>query len=168
MAVRAQTNKGFPVGRAILGGLIGSVVMAMWAMMVAGATGMGFWAPVQLIAATWYGPAAMMHLTGGVIIAGLMTHMMMGAMLGIILAIAFQVIPAFAPGRVRLVWGIVYGLVVWIVMQFAILKAVDPMMASKMTPWAFAMGHMMFGLVAAAFLLTRPTVEAVARSVRAS
>ena len=157
-------STGFPIGRAILGGVVGSVVMAMWAMMIAAGMGMGAWAPVQLIAIVWYGPAAMMHLSGGVIVAGLVTHMMMGAMLGIILALAFRIISAIASGRARLVWGIGYGIIVWILSQFVILPGVDPMMASHMPPWAFAMGHMMFGLVAAAFLLTHPVAQSAARA----
>lgn len=167
VTIQTQTT-GLPIGRAILGGLIGSVAMAMWAMAVAGAMGMGFWTPIQLIAATWYGPAAMMHLSGGVILAGLMTHMMMGALLGIILAIAFRVLPGLAPGRARLLGGVVYGLVVWVLMQFVILKVVDPIMASHMTPWAFALGHMMFGIVAAAFLLRQPAAHESLRTVKAS
>lgn len=156
----------FPLARAIVGGVIGAVIMAMWAMMVAAAIGMGIWAPVQLIAIVWYGPAAMMHLQAGVIFAGLMTHMMMGAMLGIGLAVLFHVVPQIAPGRARLLWGVGYGLAVWLVSQFVALPLVDPMMASHMAPWAFALGHMMFGLVAAAFLLGRATAPGIARTTR--
>lgn len=146
-----QSNA-FPLGRAIVGGLIGSIVMAMWAMMVSLFSGMGFWTPVQLIAATWMGSQAMMHVTVGVILTGLMTHMMMGIMLGIVLAGAFAVF-RIPTGSSRLLWGIGYAIVVWIVNQYAVLPIVDPLMASHMPPWAFALAHMMFGVVAAAFLL---------------
>ncbi len=94
----------------------------------------------------------MMHATVGVILIGLMTHMMMGAMLGVVLAGGFAVF-RIPTGSSRLLWGIGYAVVVWIVNQYAILPIVDPLMASHMPPWAFALGHMMFGVVAAAFLL---------------
>lgn len=159
MIVQSQSgDAAFPIGRAILGGVAGSVVMAMWAMMVAAISGMGFWAPVQLIAAVWLGSSALMHLSATVILVGLMTHMMMGAILGLVLASIFQVVRT-GPGPVRLVWGMVYSLVVWVLSQYVILPAIDPMMASHMPPWAFALGHLMFGVVTAAFLLYRPASQ---------
>lgn len=121
-------------------------------MIIALLQGMGAWTPVQLITVTWYGPAAMMHATVGVIMAGLITHMMMGAVLGVIFAMALRVL-GLPSGAVRLAWGVLFGLIVWVVNQFLLLAIVDPMMASHMTPWAFAMGHAVFGLVLAAFLL---------------
>lgn len=144
----------YPVGRAVVGGLVGAAVMAMWAMIVAALMGMGLWAPVQLIAAAWLGTAAMMHVTVGVILVGLMTHMMMGVVLALILVEAFQLL-RIGFGPVRLLWGMLYGLIVWVVSQFVILPAIDPMMATHMAPWAFAVAHIMFGLVAAAFVLRR-------------
>ena len=155
----------FPLGRAIVGGVIGAVIMAMWAMMVAAVSGVGLWAPVQLIAVVWYGPAAMMHVQAGVVFAGLMTHMMMGAMLGTGLAVLFRVVPQMAASGARLLWGVGYGLIVWLVSQFVALPLVDPTMASHMAPWAFALGHMMFGLVAAAFL-ARAAAPNVAHTTR--
>lgn len=143
------------MGRAIVGGVVGAVVMAMWAMIMAAVSGMGFWRPVQLIAAAWLGPSAVMHATGGVIVTGLMTHMMMGAVLGSLLAVMLRVLHIKA-GSSRLVWGMIYGLVVWVVNQFVILPSVDPLLASHMTPWAFALGHVMFGLVTAGFVLGTP------------
>ncbi|WP_051351175.1 hypothetical protein [Sulfobacillus thermosulfidooxidans] len=145
-------------GRGILGGIVGAMVMAMWAMMVSALSGMGLWAPVQLIAAVWFGASAM-HLSIGIIIVGIMTHMMMGMVLGVILAILFRflVIPR---GMGRLVWGMVYGLVIWVINQFAVLPLIDPLMASHMPPWAFAIAHMMFGVVSAAFLLNSSSVVA--------
>ncbi len=135
------TGQRVPVGASHCRGVIGA------------ASGMGLWAPVQLIAIVWYGPAAMMHLQAGGVFAGLMTHMMMGAMLGIGLAVLFRVVPQMAASGARLRWGAGYGLVLWLVSHFMALPLVDPMMPSHKAPWAFALGHMMFGPVAAAFLV---------------
>ncbi len=140
------------------GGIVGAIAMAMWAMMIALLSGMGIWTPVQLIAATWFGPAAMMHATVGVIMVGLITHMMMGAVLGVIFVMVLGMLRISA-GPARLAWGVLFGLIVWVVNQFVLLPIVDPMMASHMAPWAFAMGHAVFGLVLAAFVLrTRQTI----------
>jgi hypothetical protein len=51
-----------------------------------------------------------------------------------------------------------YGLAVWLVNQFVILPAIDPMLASHMAWWAFGLGHLMYGLATAAFLLTEDRV----------
>ena len=87
-------------------------MMAIWAMMVSLISGMGFWAPVQLIAATWFGPQAMRHMTVRIIVVGLITHMMVGAMLGLVLAGLFAAF-RIRSGPSRLLWGIgcaiVYG-----------------------------------------------------------
>lgn len=128
--------------------------MAMWAMVVAMVTGMGFWRPVQLIAAAWLGPQAMMNASVSVILVGLMTHMMVGALLGTMGLVILRMV-RIPVGPVRLVWGMLFGLVVWIINQFVILPVVDPMLATHMTPWAFAVGHLMFGVVLAAFLRGR-------------
>lgn len=134
--------------------------MALWAMMIAQVSGMGLWVPVQLIAAVWCGPPAMMHLSAGVVLAGLMTHMMMGAMLGLVLAGLFQVLRT-GVGPTRLWWGMGYGLVVWLLSQFVLLPVANPMVASHRPPWAFALRHLMFGVVTAVFLLSRPAPQSV-------
>ncbi|PSR25120.1 MAG: hypothetical protein C7B46_20775 [Sulfobacillus benefaciens] len=142
----------FSVEWAILGGVIGSMVMAIWAMMVSLISGKGFWVPVQLIAATWFGPQAMMHMTVRIIVVGLITHMMVGAMFGLVLAglfVAFRI----RSGPSRLLWGIGCAIGIWIVNQYAILPTIDPMMATHMSPWAFALGHRMFGVNTATFFL---------------
>lgn len=145
----------FPITRAVGGGLIGSAVMAMWAMVVSAGSGMGFWTPAQLIAAVWVGSSAMAHVAAGIVVVGMMTHMMMGIILAIIMAAGFQIF-RIAAGPTRLAWGAGYAIIVWMVNQFAVLPAIDPVMASQMPAWAFAIGHMLFGVTAAAFLLNRP------------
>ncbi len=140
--------------RAALAGLAGAVVMAMWAMMAAAVMGRSLFAPVQLIAAVWYGPAAM-HLTAHVLLAGLATHMMVGIVLGMMLALAFAV-GRIVPGPVRLAWGMGFGLAAWLVSQFAVLPALDPLMAQNMAIGVFALGHVMFGVVTAWMLLRTP------------
>lgn len=143
-------------GAGVAGGLVGAAVMAMWAMLIASADGMGFWRPVQLIAAAWLGPAAMMHVSAVVIVAGLMTHMLMGAILGAGLQLLFQSL-RIAAGWVRLGWGMMYGVAVWAVSQYVLLPVLDPAMAIHMPAGAFVVGHVMFGAVTAAFLLRRGT-----------
>lgn len=147
----------YKAGWAILGGLVGAVVMAMWAMIAAALQGMSVWAPVQLIATLALGASAAMHASAGVIMTGLVLHMMTGAVLGLALAGVLFVLRV-RPGGARLIWGMAFGLVVWVVNQFVVLRAVDPLIASHMTWWAFGLGHLMFGVVAAAFLLTKERV----------
>ncbi len=52
--------------RGALGGLAGGVVMAMWSMIVMWLIGVGFWAPLNLLAHTFYPSAPL----GGAFRAG--------------------------------------------------------------------------------------------------
>jgi hypothetical protein len=36
---------------------------------------------------------------------------------------------------------------VWLVMQYLLWDAIDPAAAERFTPWVFAIGHLMYGLV---------------------
>ncbi len=135
--------------RGALGGLAGGVVMAMWSMIVMWLIGVGFWTPLNLMAHTFW-PSAPLDATfrPAALAIGVVVHLIMSVALGLVLAILTR-----AAGRITASWaglaavGMAYGLVVWLVNQYLIWPLIDPVAAQAFTPWVFAVGHLMYGLV---------------------
>ncbi len=157
-------NKGV-IGAGIGAGIIGGIMMAAFSMMNAGATGMGFWTPLRLIAATTNGVDAL--IGGGVILLwGLMIHMITSAVWGVILA---AVLPWRASAGAGLGWGIGYGIVVWAVMTFIGMPLVNSTMQARISlmqgSWFFE--HLLYGIATGVLIpvfrqragFERPTAE---------
>lgn len=70
----------------IVAGLIAGLVMAMVAMMAMPLRGQGMLSPVKLMAGTIQGDAAL-DGTRGTVLLGLLLHMMMSAVVGVIVAL---------------------------------------------------------------------------------
>lgn len=128
----------------IVGGLIGSVLMGMVAMILFPIFGIGsFWQPMNTIAALFNQSWGTDPGFGVDSIIGLMVHMMMAAILGLMFAWAIR---TRASGVALVGWAIVWGLVVWVVAHFIVLPFVDPVMARLFPAWLFALVHVMFGV----------------------
>ena len=140
--------------RGALAGMGGGMVMAMWSMIVMWLTGAGFWTPLNLIANTvWRSAPVGATFSGGALVLGLVLHMMMSMGLGMAFAVVVRSVSWLGASRAVLVMtGMVFGIMVWVVMQYGIWHAIDAAAAPKFTPWVFALGHLMFG--AATALLT--------------
>ena len=127
----------------VVAGIIGGMLMAMIMMMATAAGGMGFLAPLRLIAATFYGKNAM---TGdGPLIVGLMIHMMNSIVLGMIFAwIAGRRLPAVQ----ALMAGVAFSLAIWAVMTFGGLPMLNPIMRERvaMMPVTWFIAHLAFGM----------------------
>jgi hypothetical protein len=137
--------------RGALAGAGGGMVMAMWSMIVLWLTGAGFWTPVNLIASTvWRGAPLDARFSGGAVVLGLAVHMTMSMALGMAVAVAVRAVtPLAARPAVLAMTGMVFGIAVWLVMQYGLWPAVDAAAAPRFTPWMFALGHVMFGAVTA-------------------
>lgn len=133
--------------RGAMAGAAGGMVMAMWSMIVLWLAGVGFWSPLNLIAHTvWRGAPLGATFSGGALVLGLVIHMMMSMILGMVLAVGVRTVSRLGRNPVTVATtGMVFGLVVWVVMQYVIWKAVDPAAAPLFTAWVFALGHLMFG-----------------------
>lgn len=149
-----------------VGGLVAGMVMAMWSMIVMWLTGEGFWVPLNLIAHTfWEGAPTDATFSAAAMILGAVVHMMMSIILGLALALlAHWTKPG--PG-VLLAGGMVFGIVVWLVNQYAVWPAIDMIAAEQFTPWVFAVGHLMYGLVAAGALLPAQHTPAIRQRIAA-
>lgn len=130
--------------RGALAGAVGGMVMAMWSMIMLWATHAGFWTPLNLIAHTfWRGAPLDSQFSFDAAVLGLFVHMMMSMVLGAVFAIGVQRFRGQAASLAAT--GMVYGLVVWMLMQYVVWLIVDAEAAEAFTPWVFGIGHAMFG-----------------------
>ncbi len=123
-----------------------SIAMGMIEMVYEGLVGAGFWSPLVFIGATvlrglqsveipvTFHPAA--------VVLGTMGHMMNSALFGILFA---WLVSRTAVPRARLLQaGALYGLVIFLVMWYGIVPAVDPVMRN-LNGAMFAIAHIMWG-----------------------
>lgn len=127
---RAQVDALRWVQYGAIGGVIAGIVFAMFEMIVAAIMngGNAFFMPLRMIGATVLGMKALdpgySLLTAGVV--GLMVHMVLSVLFGVILAFAFAAIPALASGTtMRLAAASIYGFGLWIVNFYVIARAAD-------------------------------------------
>lgn len=124
-------------------GIVAAVAMAVWSMTIAAAEGLGFWLPVQLIAATFLGVNA---IVGGVgtIVFGFILHFITASAWGVVFA---ALLSRTTPLPAAALIGILYGLGVWAVMRFLVLPWLDPTMSVRVSVlwWSFLVGHLIYG-----------------------
>jgi len=132
--------------RGALAGMVGGMVMAMWSMMVLWLNGSGFWLPLNLIAHTfWRDTPLDGRFCVTAALAGVVIHMMMSMMVGVVFALVVQRIHGSLAAVSGL--GMTFGIMLWLVMQYGVWRVVDADAANAFTPWVFGVGHAMFGLV---------------------
>ncbi len=136
------------IRRTVGAGLIASVVMGMIEMLSEAAFGAGFWSPVVFIGATVLRSLQSVQvpvpfiLVG--VVLGLMGHMMNSAIFGLIFAGLFS---RAARSRLGLaIAGAIYGLVIFGIMWYGVVPAIDPVML-KLNATVFALSHLMWGVV---------------------
>lgn len=132
------------VTRGALAGAVGGMVMAMWSMIALWLNHDGFWQPLNLIAHTFWRSAPLgSQFSFGAAVLGLIVHMMTSMALGVVLLLVVQRVHGNAAALAGI--GMVFGLVVWVLMQYVVWRIVDADAAQAFTPWVFALGHVMFG-----------------------
>ena len=127
-----------------IAGILAGIVMAMAAMFYAAANGSGFFLPVRSIAATWYGVNALVG-GAGVLIVGLVTHLGTAAFGGVV----FAALPSSRKSAtVALLSGLVWGVVVWAILSFAVMHWLNPTMyagtVGREPVWWFVL-HLIYG-----------------------
>lgn len=157
-----------------IAGVIGSLVMAMFAM-IAAATYQhsGFFTPLYHIGSVFIDPSTMMasmqqamggsnfYFAFGPAIVGAIVHMMVGVMYGVVFAAIVMRIPKLSESLL-VIAGMIYGAMVFAVSAWiglplaaAIFSSGDQIanMASMVGYGTFALEHIMFGLGTALALL---------------
>ncbi len=132
----------------IIGGIVASLVIGMWEMIVEAVLpdGAGFFGPVVAIGATivrdLQGSGNPIPFDGVAFILGLAGHMMNS----VVLAAVFGLVASrFLHGGGKLVAaGVIYGIAVWAAMWFVVIPLVDPLMLN-LNGLVFLIGHMMWG-----------------------
>ncbi|HQU07619.1 MAG: hypothetical protein B7X04_01600 [Parcubacteria group bacterium 21-54-25] len=129
-------------------GIITSIAMAMIEMIYEGLFGVGFWSAPVFIAAVLLRnlQAVALPVPFGVVpvVVGLMGHMMNS----IIFTFVFMVFIAkrFTSRATAITGGIVYALMIFFIMWFLVLPAIDPVMLN-LNPYVFAFAHIVWGTV---------------------
>jgi hypothetical protein len=130
-------------------GLIASLVMGMWEMMVEAfiPNGAGFWAAPTYIAATilrqLQAVARPVPFDALGVVAGLMGHMMNSVILSLLFLFVIARRVTSLGGQV--VAGMIYGAVVYAAMWYIVVPVVDPVMLNLNAP-VFLLGHLMWGV----------------------
>lgn len=131
-------------------GLIASLVMGMWEMMIEAIipNGAGFWSAPTYIAAALLrnlqSVARPVPFDLVAVMVGLMGHMMNSVIFGLIFALVIAPRIKSLVGQVAA--GILYGAVVYAAMALVVVPFVDPVMAN-LNAFVFFVGHLMWGAV---------------------
>lgn len=138
------------VRRIVVGGVIASLVIAMWEMVVEAIIpgGAGFFGPPIAIGATivrdLQGSANPIPFNGLALILGLMGHMMNSIILAAIFGLIVSRLSPSGSGIVA--FGMGWGVAVFVGMWFVVAPLIDPLMLN-VSAAAFFLGHVMWGLV---------------------
>lgn len=139
---RKEINIGEAIYSGTLAGIIAGMVMSMVAMGFAMMMGQELWAPPKMIAAT------LLDQPGLDRPGFQMIPVMVGMMIHFATAIGAGILFSLIGGRLTygasIGWGIVFGLAVWLFMQFIGLPIINPVMAG-MPYLPFAIEHAVFG-----------------------
>jgi uncharacterized OsmC-like protein len=150
---------------AAIGGVLGGVMMAVWLMFILWLTGIGFWTLLNLITNTfWRAVPLNGKFSVGSLIIGLIVHVIVALIFGSVIALAAWWLPVSR--TLIIASGALFGPVIWVIMQYGIWRAVDPAAAQIITPWVFAVAHLIFGVLAAAVAAIITTDEKAAGSSR--
>lgn len=139
----------------ILSGLLAAAIMAVVWMLFASRGG-DLWRPMKLIAATVLGESAI-HSSGFQpipVLLGIALHLLMGILMGVF----FTWLGGYLTVGAATSWGLIFGLAIWVIMQFGILPVINPWMA-EFPPIPFAISHALFGLSLGSYPIFLPEQE---------
>lgn len=141
----------------VLIGLTGGTLMAAWIMIFSAITGNGFLTPLNLIAHTFWRDAPLDGaIRLGAIELGLLIHLTISISIGIVLAILVE--HEELDGAMVFFLALGLGAGAWVVQTFA-WSSIDGAASASMTPWVFAVAHVIFA-VGSALVLRRLTAFA--------
>ena len=136
-------------------GILAGSAMAICLMLIAMIAGEGFWLPLKKISVTLLGESAIQNSVFELwpVMAGIMIHFATAIAFGIVFAFIEERRQSYS-SAVRA--GIIYGLNVWIIMQFLVLPAINPVVAG-MPYLQLAILHIIFGGTLGGYVTFLPT-----------
>ncbi len=159
----------------VFGGVIGSLAMAMYAMIVSSVKDIGFFTPLYHIASSFISQSAMItsmtqdmeqgssvYFDLGPAVVGALVHMMTGAIVGAIFGAVIWKI--HASRAVTVVAGTIFGLLVMVVNGFIVLPVVARLFGGGepisdmaiMVGWGhFTVEHAIFGMALGAIVAVK-------------
>jgi hypothetical protein len=145
-----------PVPAGVAGGLVGGAAMALPAVMWAGASGRGFWYPVNVLAGILLPGAANLagaelgRLHADWLLASCTVHAVLSIGFGVLFALATPRLPAM-PGPVA--WGGLVLPLLWTGTTYGLMGVVNTVLQERVD-WAwFIASQFVFGVVAALVVL---------------
>lgn len=132
---RANVMRGAAVGA------VSALIMGLVWMIISAATGQGFFTPVMLIGATYFG-VGFGGLPVWATLLGLLTHLVVGAAFGILFVAVARNITS--PG-IKLAAGLAYGAAVYLFMTFLVLPWANPIMYDAADKGLFFLLHLLYG-----------------------
>lgn len=140
------------VRQGVLAGLLATLAMAAVVMLASGATNHGLWTPVNAPGAFVTGANSVPgEFAGGLSIAGMITMLALGALLGALYATAQE--PVDSPSVMAI--ALYYGFFVWFVATFIVMLWLNPPVQQVWRQWYILAGHLAFGAVLGAAAVLR-------------
>lgn len=138
----------------LLIGIVAGIVFATFEMIVAALMGMGFFAPLRMISAIVLGEQALdpSYSLGAATIVGLIVHMILSAIYGLIYGLAVSAWSLLRQGAWLVLVGSLYGLLLWLVNFYVIAPIAFPWFGMA-DPVVQFIAHAFFG-TAVGLLLT--------------
>lgn len=153
---RHYKDTGLWVRRGAIGGLIGGLVMAMVAMLYTLVAQGDLLAPLKQMGATFFKADSG---SAGSLLAGLMLHMMMSVIFGIVFALIVRGrASGFAP---LIVAGMIFIAVEWAIARFVVLPVVDQPLIATFGAIGGMIAHMMYGAVLGLWLARQVSADDV-------
>lgn len=143
-------SAGRRAGAGIFAGAIAGIVMALVAMVRAQVLGLGFWLPMKLVAALFWGVEALIG-GSGVIIVGIVIHLVVAGFAGMLFGL---VLGNRLTTSGALVLGVIYGMAIWAFNTWAVLPVLNQVMLDRqmIAPGWWFIYHLIYG----ALLLLMP------------
>lgn len=150
----------YPYTAGIKGGLFGGLAMIPVALIYGILSGHGIWYPVNLIAATVFpawqnaSPAQMAQFHPEGLLVGLLIHLAMASLLGVLFAIMLPALP-WTP----VFWAFAIGPILWAGAVYAGLPLINPLMARYIDLPSFAIANILYSLVLGLYVVRTPKVH---------
>lgn len=132
-----------PLATGVVAGLLGGMLMAAWSMSYAAVTGIGFFMPLKLIAATVHGVESLVG-GPGVLLIGVLIHVVVAMGYGVLFAL---LLPRGASIGAGFLAGLAYGALILLFMTYIVLPLGNEIMRERveLIPTSWIVTHLIFG-----------------------